>query len=238
LQFGRLLADAGLHFIHQRRLPFARRLLNQLKKLDTGHTDEASYPDWLNPAFAARLGLRDRWEQWLRRTASDHPIRPRAYASLKLAQWRYIFENSDPGITRFPVEVRHPYMDLRMLRYLLAVPPIPWCANKHLIRHAMRGILPEPVRRRPKTCLAGDPVSEHLKRIPEWWRAQPAFMPAMAEYVEKNALLRSVDGGYVDLSTNWINLRPFALNYWLKDLRGQHKIEEEKYHEIRVSAVS
>ena len=238
LRVGRLFADAGLHLFHQRRLPFARRILNLLNKLDTPHAHDAIYPSWLKPAFASRLRLQDRWEQWQHRPESGHPLRPRACASLKLANWRWMFENADPGLTRFPVEVRHPYMDLRMLRYLLAVPPIPWCADKHLIRHATRGILPEPVRRRPKTCLAGDPVFEHLKRSPQWWRAQPNFITAMAEYVEKNALLRSVGEGYANVSTNWLNLRPFALNYWLKDLSGQHKIEEEKYHEIRVSAVS
>src|SRR5205807_1241813 len=110
LQFGRLLADAGLHFIHQRRLPFARRILNRLRKPDTGHSNEPGYPPWLNPAFASRLGLRDRWEQSQRRPASGHPMRPRACALLKLASWRHMFERSDPGISRFPVEVRFPYM--------------------------------------------------------------------------------------------------------------------------------
>src|SRR5439155_7785837 len=122
LQFGRLLADAGLHFIHQRRLPFARRILNRLKKLDTDHTDEPSYPPWLNPGFASRLALQDRWEQWLRRPASAHPSRPGGCASLQLANWRYIFERSGPGITRFPVESRHPYTRLRVSRHLRRVP--------------------------------------------------------------------------------------------------------------------
>jgi asparagine synthase (glutamine-hydrolysing) len=231
LRFGRLLADVGLHFIHQRRLPFARRILNPLKKLGIVQTDEAAYPPWLKPAFASRLGLRDRWEQWLRRPASDHLIRPRACASLKLANWRYIFESSDPGVTRFPVEIRHPYMDIRMARYLLAVPPIPWCADKHLVRETMRGILPEPVRRRPKASLAGDPVSEHLKRSPEWWRAQPDFVPAMGEFLQEDVLRRSIADSDT-VSMNWINLRPFALNYWLQD-----KIRKENHDETRAAGI-
>ena len=54
-------------------------------------------------------------------------------------------------------------MDLRLLRYMLAVPAMPWCRVKYLQRQAMRGILPEPVRRRRKTILRGDPVWDTLK---------------------------------------------------------------------------
>jgi asparagine synthase (glutamine-hydrolysing) len=62
------------------------------------------------------------------------------------------------------MEVRHPYMDIRMLRFLLTVPSIPWCRDKHLVRRAMRGTVPEEVRRRPKTPLTCDPMNELLQR--------------------------------------------------------------------------
>jgi len=124
-----------------------------------------------------------------------------------------MFESNDPGTTRFPVEVRFPYMDVRVARYLLAVPPVPWCADKYLVREAMRGRLPEPVRRRPKAPLAGDPAFEYLKRFPERWRAQPDFVPEMAEFVEEDILWRSIDGGCDSGCMNWINLRPFSLNH-------------------------
>ena len=183
-----------------------------------------------SPAFASRLGLSDRWREWLGGPKSDHPIRPRACASLKLANWRQIFERSDAGISRFPVEVRHPYMDVRMVRYILAVPPIPWCANKHLLRESMRDVLPEAIRRRPKTPLAGDPVSEHLKRSPEWWRQQRGFAPEIAEYVVEDVFWRSVYDGCDKVGTFWANLRPLALNYWLRN-----NLQKEKGDETRIA---
>jgi asparagine synthase (glutamine-hydrolysing) len=233
-QFGRLLADLGLYVIARRRVPLLPGIPNRLKKLIGRGADTSTYPPWLNPGFASRWGLRDRWEEWQRGPASAqaHPVRPKACASLKLASWRGMFESSDPGITRFPVEVRYPFMDLRMVRYLLAVPPIPWCADKHLVRQAMHSKLPERVRRRPKMPLAGDPVSEYLKSSPEWWRAQPNFVPDIEEFVEEDALWRNIEGGCDGVYMNWINLRPFALNYWL-----HNRIRKEKYDEIRDAGI-
>jgi hypothetical protein len=51
-------------------------------------------------------------------------------------------------------------VDLRLLRYMLAVPAIPWARDKYLLRRAMRGILPDPVLMRPKSPLSGDPQWE------------------------------------------------------------------------------
>lgn len=217
-RFGRLAADVGRHLAAHRRIPFLTRLTNRLKRRP-GAAAVATFPEWLNPDFIHRANLTDRWRRWKEGPRSDHPIRPRACASLQLANWRGIFESHDPGSTGLPVEVRHPFMDVRMVRYLLAVPPLPWCEGKHLMREAMRGVLPEPVRRRPKTGLAGDPLSEHIKRDPGWWRTQPSFVPGMAEYVDEGTFRQNLLGGPKDVWTNWINLRPFALNWWLRDQR-------------------
>ena len=48
------------------------------------------------------------------------------------------------------IEWRHPYMDLRVLEFMLSLPPIPWARHKYLIRQAMRGILPDAVLQRRK----------------------------------------------------------------------------------------
>ena len=43
-----------------------------------------------------------------------------------------------------------PFFDLRVLMYLLAIPPLPWCDNKEVLRSAMAGSLPDAVRSRRK----------------------------------------------------------------------------------------
>ena len=57
-------------------------------------------------------------------------------------------------------------------------------------------------------------------------------MDGMAEFVEEDALWRSIDGACDQVCASWINLRPFALNYWLQD-----KIRKEKRDETRAAGI-
>ncbi len=55
---------------------------------------------------------------------------------------------------------RHPYLDLRVIGFLLSVPPVPWAREKLLMREAMRGRLPDAVLARRKTPLVGAPLAD------------------------------------------------------------------------------
>ena len=70
----------------------------------------------------------------------------------------HIFELESAGVTHCPVEVRHPFFDLRVVNYLLALPPFPLFFEKRLLREAVAGRLPESIRSRRKSPLAGDPL--------------------------------------------------------------------------------
>src|SRR5260370_13282941 len=52
---------------------------------------------------------------------------------------------------------------MRVLVVPLRVPPVPWCMEKELLRKAMRGILPEEIRSRPKTALLFEPIDCFVK---------------------------------------------------------------------------
>jgi asparagine synthase (glutamine-hydrolysing) len=67
--------------------------------------------------------------------------------------WVHWFKASHPGAHRLPLKVVFPFFDVRLAEYVLATPPSPWRRRKRLLREAMRGRLPEEVRRRPKTVL-------------------------------------------------------------------------------------
>jgi len=75
-----------------------------------------------------------------------------------------MFELENAGVPRDPLEMRYPFLDLRIVNYLLALPPFPWFFQKMLLREAMAGRIPEAIRMRPKTPLQGDPVSAQLRR--------------------------------------------------------------------------
>ncbi|HEY9851464.1 MAG TPA: asparagine synthase-related protein [Leptolyngbyaceae cyanobacterium] len=199
------------------RLP-AIGLRTQVKRwLGLARPWRPSYPEWLNGDLASRLDLRSRWEKLTSTSTPSHPIRSEAYDAMVASTWPSFFESYDPGVTGFPVEVRHPFFDLRLVNYLLAIPPIPWFVNKQLVRVAMRGSLPETVRQRPKAFLAGDPLVQILEGTQENWLNRWEFSPAMAEYINLD-VLRSISERRTENSEVWINIRPLSLAYWLQQL--------------------
>jgi hypothetical protein len=133
--------------------------------------EPAAYPGWLAPDFEARLALRERWrqEQVPSRSEPDE-ARSRMLALLESPVLRATLQDLDPFMTGLPVEHRHPLLDLRLVRFCLAIPPHPWCYDKTLFRVAMRDELPRAVLQRPKTPLLGDPRATGF--------ASPDFMPA------------------------------------------------------------
>ena len=68
-------------------------------------------------------------------------------------------EGYDPAISGTYLDRRHPFLDLRVLIFMLRTPPIPWARRKRLIREAMQGVLPEEVLTRDKAPLVADPVN-------------------------------------------------------------------------------
>jgi asparagine synthase (glutamine-hydrolysing) len=144
--------------------------------------------------------------------------------------WQDSFERGDPGVTCVPVEARYPFFDLRLVNYLLAIPPIPWFVSKDLLRASTRGILPEPIRLRPKTPLAGDPLLKRLQHRDVEWIDHFDPTPELRKYVEREAI-PSIAGAE-DLDQYWVNMRPLSLNYWLKNLKAfEYKTNQEEYYE-------
>ncbi len=175
------------------------------------------FPTWLNPDFVRRLQLRERFED----AASDalsvaHPIRPRAFQVFESLMQRCFFDPCDPGCSRALVEYRHPLMDLRVLEHCLSLPPYPWCAGKEILRVSLRGMLPEPVRRRPKTPLAGFPHHELLKHPHSRWVDEYSVSRETSAFVERAKIPAAC--GEADPQRSWVNLRPLSLELWLRNL--------------------
>ena len=139
-----------------------------------------------------------------------HPTRPKGYASFGTPLWQSLFESMDPSHTEAPMEFRHPFVDLRLLRYMLAVPPMPWCRRKHLIREAMREILPDEVLDRDKSPLQSDPVFQAARRF-----GIPPLIPTreLLKYVNPHEVHCRVPE---EVGRFWLTLRPAVLNHWLE----------------------
>jgi asparagine synthase (glutamine-hydrolysing) len=158
------LLEMGRYFLTHGAIPRLGFRLAWLRWRGLPTSEVSPYPNWLEPNFESRANLRVRWREIMDEITSAHPDRPKAYGSVSHTQWAAYLEPHDPGWTRILLEVRHPLMDLRILRFMLRLPTLPWCADKELLRVAMRGDLPEIVLRRPKSPLAGDPVVALLRR--------------------------------------------------------------------------
>jgi hypothetical protein len=173
---------------------------------------EPVFPAWLDAGLVERLKLRDRWLSVETMTPSPHPVRPVGYSSLLIPLWQAVFEGLEPPFTGNALEVRHPYIDVRLITFLLTVPAVPWCREKHLVRCALRGVLPRELLSRPKTP---------LKRHPDYETAAldgaPPPLPSARLTVygdsEQVPLRRpaSIAGFH-------IVLRFVALSYWLRAL--------------------
>ena len=176
------------------------------------------YPGWLQLDFARRLNLQDRSREWSELPADrPHRILPKAHASLSLPHWSSMFEPENAGVTRCAVEVRHPFLDLRIVNFMLALPPFPLFFEKQLLRDAVAGRLPESVRTRRKAPLAGSPLVEHLRKSRPDWMQHLDWSAEMDAYVCKSELAAVQNETHAEKAHS--ALRPLCLNFWLQSTR-------------------
>ena len=178
----RWLWETARYVCTRRRLP-PLGLRGRLKRWLGSRPVRPPFPDWLDPEFADRLDLRGRLEATLAPTQPPHPRHAEAAQALATPFWPALFEYLDAGATGRAVDVRHPFFDVRLVQFVLGIPPLPWCADKEILRASMGGLLPEEIRLRPKTPLAGDPLAEHFRRSGARWADYCDANPALAKYV-------------------------------------------------------
>jgi asparagine synthase (glutamine-hydrolysing) len=179
---------------------------------------EVQLPAWLNPDFVARLDLAERRRTFLNWQPEPlNPRHPKLHLWAVFPDWSASYPHYPDHVDYAPAEPVDPYMDVRVIRLLLALPPIPWFYKKYLLRQAMQSYLPGEVLARPKTPLGTLPTS--LLKQPEsaWvdsWEPHPDLEP----FVQRAAippLYRNDDS-----ESNPINIRPLMLNLWLAGRNG------------------
>jgi len=128
------------------------------------------------------------------------------------------FETYDTAFTGSLVEYRHPLLDLRLVDFCLGLPLRPWCVRKEVLRQATLGLLPEVVRMRPKTALAGWPIHELLQQPGSNWVRSFEPDARAAPYVASALISQASDTRQRDPLHTWADLRPLSLDFWLRDL--------------------
>lgn len=217
LPIAHLLAD--LHtclFEYQLRPPVGSKLLVRLRRWGSrpSPVDNYTFPDWLAPGFSARHNLAERWQQIDNTPRRKYP-HPRSTAYVAMSDtflWSSFLEIYDPGFTHIPIEIRMPFLDLRLVNYLLSLPPIPWCVSKQIMRSAMQSRLPPAISGRPKTPLASSPyfaMMETTDRNIDWISKTP-----IDNFIDLNILQQTIDRQLLPLSA-WQLLRSLSLGHWL-----------------------
>jgi asparagine synthase (glutamine-hydrolysing) len=223
----RLFQDTS-QFLRLRQFP-SRGIRRRIQALFGSDSGSPEFPSWLAPQLSRRLRLEERWSNpTTGKRAKEHPIVPKAHASLSGPRWTRLFELADPGLTHSALEVRYPFLDLRVVNFLLAIPPFPWTFQKRILREAASGHLPESIRLRPKTPLDGEPLMEILRRPDAAWVDDARWSEQIERYITPGALPRL--NGQNDSACVDIAVRAHCLNFWLQSSRG---VRYNNYAEAR-----
>jgi asparagine synthase (glutamine-hydrolysing) len=218
LRWGQLAMQTARCLFTYRRLP-PIGFKSGLRRWWRGNGNTPSISSWLNPHFVVRLGLTARWAQIIQEPFPSHPIRNEAYQGIISSYWQNFFERYfDPGVIGLPVEFYHPFFDLRLVKYALSLPPLPWCIDKVILREASQGLLPEAIRHRPKSPLAKSPIMERIMKGEVRCLDSFVFTPRLADYVNKEKIYLVSEEN--ESEQMWTNLRVFSLNCWLQSQRN------------------
>jgi len=191
----------GDAFMNVPQPPRLRTRIKRMLRKDTINTQGLPY-SWLDESFAKRTYLLDRWNQ--PSIAPANPSNP---------MWTALFEGYDRNSTKLNLEVRHPFIDVRLVEFLASIPVKPWRVNKHILRAAMKHKLPAAVLDRRKTPLCSDPALQLVRRGSVRCLASFEVSPQLRAFVNLNRRRSLADEETSD--GLWANLRIFALNYWL-----------------------
>lgn len=209
---------------HGRIPPLRGGFRTRLQQWFERHLEDSSCPAWLNEEFVTRTHLMGRRRELQhRQQRPEHPLHPRAYKALHEPYWGSVLEAEDAGWTGALVEPRAPLLDLRVLVFLLRLPPVPWCVNKELTRRALKGRLPDRVLRRPKTPLPRDPLRaciDHRNWAPDSSFIRPESILRFVKWETWQATI-SMNRG----SLSWNALAPLSLAYWLKSVENDAIVE-------------
>lgn len=183
-------------------------------------------PDWIDPAFAASVGLRERLSRHVIDLPHDSWERYDTWHEGSSGSSVYITETIERSSARIGVEMWHPFMDLRIVEFGLALPAGQrWRdgRSKDLLRRAMSPYLPEAVAARTTSPDGTHLLFEGLE--PEGGRALFQDMTAgrlgwvredvlRARYDRAAQLYRAGDRRYASLAiTLW---RVAAIELWAR----------------------
>lgn len=170
-------------------------------------------PAWLDAGLTGRLDVAGRLARLDEGEGPAHPWHPAAMASFGGPAWQRALGDLECDEMVAGFAWRHPFLDLRVLQFMLSVPPVPWAWEKELLRDAMRDRLPAEVLARRKTPLAQWPLAGKLR---EHGLPDLSSNRRLGPYVDV-ARLSAAQPSDAEL---WSVLAVHALDHWLEAHRA------------------
>jgi asparagine synthase (glutamine-hydrolysing) len=216
-------ASVALRYVFsRRRLPaLGAGLRTGFWRLMGKGSPAPAFPDWITAGFERKLDLRRCFSKVTAKAWSDHPYHPWSYAKLI----RFIpplMEGQDPTFTGRQIEARAPFLDRRLIRFLLRLPPIPWFMDKELLRRAQRDVLPDNILRRPK-AYQQDPLQLHIaagRWFPRAPEQRPAALEGLVDWERLDELLTKATPNEL-----YVHLSPVLIALWLNAVENDRRIQ-------------
>jgi asparagine synthase (glutamine-hydrolysing) len=233
LRVGPLLRHTARHLRRVGRMPRIGARTRIRHWLRSPVRPATRFPDWIAPSLITELALRERFAEVMnRQRALVRHHRPEAYAVATAMDWGRRFESYDAGRTGVALSIRHPLFDLRLVRFALTIPTMPWCLEKGLMRETLRGRVPDAVRLRAKSPLGANPADSAMDRGDVSWLSAMPASPLLKRFVRESAA--RPHAGTARLS----DLRPLFLNVWLQSLHRDTVVPDIDQEEEHLDALT
>ncbi|MGH9789105.1 MAG: asparagine synthase-related protein [Candidatus Acidiferrales bacterium] len=201
--------------------PTLRRLVPAGVKREVKRWLGRELPAWVRPEFARRSGLLERVRQPLPRRGFPTLTQEEDYRELTSGRVGLMLAYFDRVGAAYGFKFRHSYFDPALVRFTLLAPlehKVRDGETKVLLRESMRGILPEPVRRRRQKGTAQPFLVESIRRREAArWEEAARSVRLCGEYVEpaevERQTRRFLAGDDSALRPAW---RLLSLELWLQ----------------------
>eukprot|EP01035_Chromulina_nebulosa_P027850 gene27850-36679_t len=185
------------------------------RRLLRPHLDyDLDAPDWLQPDWAKRIDLEDRWRQDALPVRLPGVAQKMRYGVFALARRHINVDNALAFSESHGIELRHPFHDLRLARFYMGASGSVLRKDgqkKYILREAMRGTLPEKVRTRTtKAAFVGHTVDA----IATLFRERPPedMLSAKLGWIDP-ARIRAMHAGFQAWRDNG-STGPFPTTAW------------------------
>jgi asparagine synthase (glutamine-hydrolysing) len=195
-----------------------------MRRVVIHHVLRRPFPASIRPDFAREIDLAGRIARSRRRPAGmsfGHAAIRAIFTDPSLAQ---SFEISNRDAAACRIEERHPFYDLRLVRFFMNIPDEQrWRPglSKYVLREAMRGLIPELVRRRTGKAVFDTMFARALKNLGAPERFRQSRLEALG-WVDGDAL-RRMCAEFIDnpaAAGPWPVWNAFELELWMAEIFG------------------